>query len=1081
MKTMKTLILGLVMACLMLSAVGAVSAACSITVSTPASGDKWAGTELIEWTATGCGNDFDIFQNHNGAGYPSVTTGNIADNFHSTENTYVWDTSSVSDGGSYKIKVCKINTHSSCDASAQFRIDNTKPTVSIKSPAEGSSISGTIKIKASASDSGSGIAKVEFWHASISTKIGEDTSSHYSINWNTTAVSDGSHDIWAVAYDKAGNYISSGLVQVNVDNCIDRDGDGYYVTSTGGSCGDVDCDDTQFLYADADGDGAGSGFPVACGVNTNTDCDDTNNAVNPSATEVCNGVDDNCDALVDNDLTAPLNLLQEGVCEGSRMTCGGVAGWGDNYLSVDNYETTETTCDGSDNDCDGTADEDVTTTFYADDDGDSYGNRVISTDACAASTGFVADNTDCDDNDVALNPATVWYKDVDNDLYSNGDTYVQCVQPEGYNLASELTATSGDCDDSSDAVNPSATEFCNTIDDNCDGTVDEDTAVDALTWFEDTDGDFSGDAASPTASCTQPEGYVSNSDDLCVSDPDKNAEEICGCGVADTDSDGDSTADCFDACVDDIFKTEAGICGCGVLDVDSDSDGTADCMDGCVDDIFKTDEGVCGCGVEDTDADGDGIANCNDNCDAVANPDQSDMDGDGVGDACDNCASAANPTQVDAEGDGIGDSCDNCQLTQNQDQADGDIDGIGNACDLYYCSITNEGIETCDGLDNNCDEAVDESVTSEFYFDGDGDSFGDPESSARACSVPIGFVDDNTDCNDDDESINSDATELCNGIDDDCDGETDEGNFTDADSDGIKDCVDTDNDNDGVDDSDDLIEGIGSDVNTNIPGLMFLVDDVQDADNYAGAGNVTFADSATGETFVEFSYDFSAGEALDLSKINITLGEGSIIIKGINLTGQNATKTAYLNRTCSSNTLCVIDNEVDSISVEGDCSNGARVVCDGSAYGAYKCNIVGNKYKVEGLMHSAIAEYSAPAAQAAAATGGYSGSLIVVGPRENTPKPAETPAGKAEETETEPKEETQTEETPVQSAAPVEAPQGRFSGLTGRVINRLKSVPSSWFQIAGVSVILIMGAGIADYFYNRRKHSRPKQFYKPKN
>ena len=77
-------------------------------------------------------------------------------------------------------------------------------------------------------------------------------------------------------------------------------------------------------------------------------------------------------------------------------------------------------------------------------------------------------------SDPNINPATIWYKDTDNDGYSDNTTLTQCERPSGYKLASELTSTSGDCNDNNPAVNPSAQEVCGDgIDNNCNGQTDE--------------------------------------------------------------------------------------------------------------------------------------------------------------------------------------------------------------------------------------------------------------------------------------------------------------------------------------------------------------------------------------------------------------------------------------------------------------------------------------------------------------------------------------------------------------------------------------------------------------------------------
>jgi hypothetical protein len=75
--------------------------------------------------------------------------------------------------------------------------------------------------------------------------------------------------------------------------------------------------------------------------------------------EACNGLDDDCDGLTDEELQGPACELQAGVCQGSTQACGGAAG----FMPCDasrygpDHEPEETACDGLDNDCDGLTDE----------------------------------------------------------------------------------------------------------------------------------------------------------------------------------------------------------------------------------------------------------------------------------------------------------------------------------------------------------------------------------------------------------------------------------------------------------------------------------------------------------------------------------------------------------------------------------------------------------------------------------------------------------------------------------------------------------------------------------------------------
>jgi hypothetical protein len=111
---------------------------------------------------------------------------------------------------------------------------------------------------------------------------------------------------------------------------------------------------------------------------------------------------------------------------------------------------------------------------------------------------------------------------------------------------------------------------------------------------------------------------VDVSNDDCPSDPNKTEPGVCGCGIADTDTDLDGTPDCNDNCSNDPNKTEPGICGCGISDTDGDGDGTVDCNDGCPNDPGKTIPGICGCDVPDIDTDGDGTLDCIDTNDDIA-------------------------------------------------------------------------------------------------------------------------------------------------------------------------------------------------------------------------------------------------------------------------------------------------------------------------------------------------------------------------------------------------------------------------------------------------------------------------------
>jgi hypothetical protein len=111
----------------------------------------------------------------------------------------------------------------------------------------------------------------------------------------------------------------------------------------------------------------------------------------------CDGRDNDCDNAVDDNLSPPLSSRQSGVCSGSRKTCGGGSGWLDpNWTSIAWFESSETSCDGRDNDCDNAVDE-MKRTRWRDADEDGAGNPGVSAHVCPTDPAYVDNNDDCDD------------------------------------------------------------------------------------------------------------------------------------------------------------------------------------------------------------------------------------------------------------------------------------------------------------------------------------------------------------------------------------------------------------------------------------------------------------------------------------------------------------------------------------------------------------------------------------------------------------------------------------------------------------------------------------------------------------
>ena len=531
------------------------------------------------------------------------------------------------------------------------------------------------------------------------------------------------------------------------------------------------------ICIDMDYDGYGLFATDACSSHPNAvDCDDTDVNVGAGGAELCsNGIDDDCDGLID--------------CDDTEQCAGDASCVVIETCDFNNVCGLTETCDSCPKDCCPCGDDECNEVL------ECSGKIFDCPEDCKCGNDEVNCGEECD-GEVDCDSDCTWLipecTDIDQDRYIKETTNVGSCDNVCGTDNNQPCLGNNDCDDTNNLIFPGNPDICDGLDNNCSDP-DHSDGIDPAEidegYNEESCGylcefDYDADRVGALRCCGDDSGEGGFGASVY-----ENPESSCDDGV-DNDCDGtydndtsnpeNPDTDCLECNADNSLNESFWYLfsetDCNQCDHDGDDDGDQFGEDWSA--YFgMADKCDSDCGVVDVNVARSDYENGNEvSCDGIDNDCDGEVDED-----------LAQTFYLDNDGDGEGNpdvSGEYCSGSEPVNYVDNSDD-----CDDSNDQIYSGQTENCDGIDNDCDGTVDEGcVSSDYCRDSDDDGYGDPNDMVSDFSAPDGYVSDCTDCNDDPDAGGAFcwpgnlAGETCDGYDNECDGEVDEGCDDDGDN-----------------------------------------------------------------------------------------------------------------------------------------------------------------------------------------------------------------------------------------------------------------------------------------------------------